>query len=98
MKHIKLFGAIQSKINESMGIELPEGYEFTLFNPNDKADCKRHFEEGDTENWSGMTFEEWMGTLDQMGEIDYQSGNSYYRGVIDWEEMGISYIYEIHPI
>ena len=98
MKHLKIFEAIQSKINESMGIELPEGYEFTLFNPNDKEDCKRHFDEGDTENWSEMTFEEWMGKLGQMGEIYYPSGNSYYRGVIDWKEMGISYMYEIHPI
>ena len=103
MKHIKIFEAIRSKMNESinggnMSIELPEGYMFDLFNLDDEADCRRHFEEGDIENWSGMSFEEWLETAEQTGVMNYPNGNKYYRGFIDWEEMGIFYMYEIHPI
>lgn len=97
MKHIKLFED-RDYLASDFEIDLPEGYLFLLFNPNDKEDCKRHFDEGATEDWSEMSFEEWMRTLDQMGQINYPSGKSYYRGLIEWKEMGLSYIYEIHPL
>jgi len=97
MKHLKLFNSINS-VNESLGIELPEGYQFNLLNPSDKEECKKYFEEGDTQDWSGLSFDEWFDGIQEMGEIQTPSGNSYFRGNISWPEMGIEYIYEIHPL
>ena len=103
MKHIKLFEAIQSKMNESMyedgmNIELPEGYLLDIFNLNNQEDCRRHFEVAAIEDWSDMSFEEWLKTAGQTGVMNYPDGREYYRGSIAWKEMGISYMYEIHPI
>jgi hypothetical protein len=100
MKHLKPFNSalLTSLVNESLSMELPEGYAIDVFNPNKKGDAMEYYETAGVADWSGLSFGEWVNSLDQLGPIEYIGGKQYFRGAIEWPEMGISYIYEIHPL
>ena len=100
MKHLKHFNptSLPSLVNESVSMELPEGYAIDVFNPNKRKDAMEYYETAGVADWSGLSFEEWINSLDQLGPIEYSDGRQYFRGAIEWPEMGISYIYEIHPL
>jgi hypothetical protein len=97
MKHLKSFNE-KAILSESMSTELPEGYALDIFSPRDRQAAMEHFEKTGAADWSGLTFDEWFDSLDELGTIQYADGKEYFRGVIKWPEMGVDYVYEIHPI
>ena len=96
MKHVKLFGGFNPQLNETFGFDLPEGMMLRIVK-NNKKDLIKYYEEEGVEDWSGLSLQEWLASLDQMGDIEYADGKQYYRGVIEWPSMGVKYMYELHP-
>jgi hypothetical protein len=92
MKHIKLFETFSDMF------ELPEGYSFHLFGTDENSLIKQ-WESTEYYQEAYPSMEDWKESLKQMGEIEYPSGDGkyFFRGTIQWEPMGLSYIYEIHP-
>ena len=97
LKNVKLFEQFEN--SQPMNIELPEGYDLVLINTSDINSLKSHYESDSVVEWSGLSFEEWADSLSQLGNIEYtEFMKEFYRGVIEWPEMGIKYVYEIHPL
>ena len=115
MKHVKLFesyndytndqeGSGASNINPlawTEGIETPEGWMIDFYRTDKPEDLMQHYELSDAEDWSGLDYDQWKETINDMGPQKYAKdtvyyGKQYFRGRIFWEEMGISINYEIH--
>jgi hypothetical protein len=78
-------------------LEIPEGYGLAIFGTDEKS-LMDQFQSNPYYEETYGSFENWKSTLNQMGEIETEPGRSFLRGKIEWEAMGISYIYEVIPM
>lgn len=79
---------------------LPEGYQIVMFDPKSEESLRGEWESNPYYESDWKSYDLWKNSLTQMGEIEYPSGDGRYflRGMIEWPSMGLSYIYEIHPL
>lgn len=97
LNHIELFESFMDGGFSTL-LELPEGYGLAIFGT-DEESLMREFHSSDYHEEAYGSFEVWKEDLVRMGKIEYPSGDGkfFFRGKIEWEPMGINYIYELHP-
>jgi hypothetical protein len=105
MKHVKLFESFDGEGSEegyltpwTESIEIPEGYMIDFYRTDKPEDWMAYYERAGVQDWSGLDYEQWKETINDMGTQKYEDGRQYFRGRISWDEMGISINYEIHPV
>lgn len=78
-------------------MEIPEGYSLSVFKK-DEESLRKQFESSDYFRETYGSYENWVSSLEKLGEIEDPSGQILLRGKIEWPNMEIELYYEVVPM